>query len=144
MLYVCVCVSVYVPRACACTCVLRCVCVCMCVCVSVSVRVCVCVCDRERERCTSVGRTDTVGAEKRCSECALGSSLTHILSIASQHLPPNSARIGYATEGALFVSEQLSTDAVSLLGKVWVLIRLWKQNSFLAPSSKLCRNWLCH
>ena len=34
------------------------------------------------------------------------------------------ARIGYATEGALFVSAQLSTDAVSTLRKVWVLITL--------------------
>ena len=27
-------------------------------------------------------------------------------------LPPNSARFGYATEGALFISAQLSSDAV--------------------------------
>jgi len=33
------------------------------------------------------------------------------------------ARIGYATEGALFISMQLSTDADSALRKVWVLIR---------------------
>ena len=32
-------------------------------------------------------------------------------SIAFWHLPPNSARSGYATEGALFISTQLSTDA---------------------------------
>ena len=44
--------------------------------------------------------------------------------IAFRHLPPNSARIGYATEGALSISVQLSTDAVSALRKVWVLIRL--------------------
>ena len=37
----------------------------------------------------------------------------HTPSIAFRHLPPNSARIGYATEGALFISAQLSTDAVS-------------------------------
>ena len=30
---------------------------------------------------------------------------------------------GYATEGALFISAQLSTDAVSALRKVWVLIK---------------------
>ena len=46
-----------------------------------------------------------------------------------RHLPPNSARLSYATEGALFISAQLSTDAVSVLRKVWVLIRLWKQPS---------------
>ena len=36
----------------------------------------------------------------------------------------NSARFSYVTEGALFISTQLSTDAVSTLRKVWVLIRL--------------------
>ena len=35
-----------------------------------------------------------------------------------------SARIGYATEGALFISAQLSTDAVNVLRKVRVLILL--------------------
>ena len=37
--------------------------------------------------------------------------------IAFRHLPPNSARFGYATEGALdFISAQLSTDTISALG----------------------------
>ena len=54
------------------------------------------------------------GAGKRCSEC---------------DLPPNSARISYATEGAFFFSAKLSTDAVSALRKVWVLIRRWKQHN---------------
>ena len=45
----------------------------------------------------------------------------HTPSIAFRHLPPNSARFSYATEGALFISAQLSTDAVSALQKVWVL-----------------------
>ena len=31
---------------------------------------------------------------------------THTPSIAFRHLPPNSARFGYATEGALFISVQ--------------------------------------
>ena len=53
----------------------------------------------------------------------------HTPSIAFRHLPPISARFGYATEGALFISAQLSTDAVSAVRKVWVLIRLWKQPS---------------
>ena len=50
--------------------------------------------------------------------------LTHTPSIAFRHLPPNSARFSYATEGALFISAQLSTDTVSALQKVRVLIRL--------------------
>ena len=45
------------------------------------------------------------------------------------HLPPNSARFGYATEGVLFITAPLSTDAVSALRKVRVLIRLWKEPS---------------
>ena len=53
----------------------------------------------------------------------------HTPSIAFWHLPPDSARFSYATEGALFISEQLSTNAVSALWKVQVLIRLWKQPS---------------
>ena len=46
----------------------------------------------------------------------------HTPSIAFRHLPPNSARFSYATEGALFISAQLSSDAVSALRKVRVLI----------------------
>ena len=42
-------------------------------------------------------------------------ALTHTPSIAVRHLPPNSARFSYATEGALLISAQLSTDAVSAL-----------------------------
>ena len=49
---------------------------------------------------------------------------THTPSTAFRHLPPNSARFGYATEGALFISAQLSTDTVSALRKVLVLISL--------------------
>ena len=51
--------------------------------------------------------------------------------LAFRHLPPNSARFSCATEGALFMSTQLSTDTVSALRKVWVLIWLWKQPSAL-------------
>ena len=46
----------------------------------------------------------------------------HTPSIAFRHLPPNSARFSYATEGALFISVQLSSDAVSALRKVPVLL----------------------
>ena len=53
--------------------------------------------------------------------------LGNTLSITFRHLPPNSARSGYTTEGALFISVQLSV--VSALWKAWVLIRLRKQHS---------------
>ena len=46
---------------------------------------------------------------------------SHTRSIAFWHLPPNSVRFSYVTEGALFISAQLSTDAVSALRKVRVL-----------------------
>ena len=49
-------------------------------------------------------------------------SHSHTPSIAFRHLPPNSARFSYATEGAFFISAQLSSDAVSALRKVRVLI----------------------
>ena len=41
---------------------------------------------------------------------------------AFQHLPPKRSlpKIGYATEGALFLTALLSTDAVSALRKDWV------------------------
>ena len=62
--------------------------------------------------------------------CGLGiGERSHSPSIAFRHLPPNSARFSYATKGALFISAQMSSDAVSALRKVWVLIRLWKQRS---------------
>ena len=42
--------------------------------------------------------------------CGLGiGERSHTPSIAFRHLPPNSARFGYATEGALFISAQLSS-----------------------------------
>ena len=49
---------------------------------------------------------------------------THTPSIAFRHPPPNSTRCSYTTEGALFISAQLSSDAVSALRKVRVLIWL--------------------
>ena len=57
-----------------------------------------------------------------------GEGRNYTPSIAFRHLPPSSARTGYATERSLeiFISAQLSTDAVSALRKVWVLLRLWK------------------
>ena len=51
-----------------------------------------------------------------------GLSTDHIPSTAFRHLPPHSVRFSYATEGALFISALLSTDTVSVLRKVRVLI----------------------
>ena len=59
---------------------------------------------------------------------ALSRGRPHTPSIAFPHLPPDSIR----TEGALFISAQLSTDTVSALRKVRVLIRLRKQLSVKA------------
>ena len=64
-----------------------------------------------------------------CTTIRIPKLSSHTPSIAFRHLPLNSARFSYATEGALFISAQLSTDAVSALRKVRVLIRLWKQPS---------------
>ena len=43
--------------------------------------------------------------------------------IAFRHLPPSSAGSGYTTEGALFISTQLSTDAVGAIP--WTYIDLY-------------------
>ena len=58
-----------------------------------------------------------------CRKPVLGVWLKLTLRV-SLSVPPNSARFGYATEVALFISAQLSTDAVSAPRKVWVLITL--------------------
>ena len=98
-------------RARVCLCVCVCVCACVCACVHACVRACVRVYVRARTR----------------------ACVCHTPNIAFRHLPPNSARFDYATEGALFISAQLSTDALSAaLRKVWVLIRLWIRSN-LAP-----------
>ena len=57
-----------------------------------------------------------------CGGGKIRQTQTHTPSTAFRHLPSNSARFSYATEGALFISAQLSTDAVTALRKVWVLI----------------------
>ena len=61
-----------------------------------------------------------LGRSHLCQYCG------HTPSVTFWHLPPNSARFGYAIDGPLFTSAQLTTDTVSALGKVWVLIRLWE------------------
>ena len=50
--------------------------------------------------------------------------LIHTRSIAFRHPPPISARFTYTTEGVLFISTQLSSNVVSALWKVPVLIGL--------------------
>jgi len=60
---------------------------------------------------------------------------THTPSIAFRFLPPNPDRFGYATEGALFISAQLSSDAVSALRKVSVLIKLQALGYGILPST---------
>ena len=52
--------------------------------------------------------------------CVITLCVCHTLSITFWHLPPNSARFSYATEGVLFISMQLSSDTVSALQKVRV------------------------
>ena len=49
------------------------------------------------------------------------------------------ARSGYTTEGALFLSTQLSTNAVSTFQKIWVVIRLWRNIS----SKYVCKREVC-
>ena len=61
----------------------------------------------------------------------------HTPRITFRHPPPNSARFSYATEGILFISAQLSIDAVSALRKVRVLINHTPSIAFrhLPPNS---------
>ena len=59
-----------------------------------------------------------------CGNPCMSQLWRHTPSIAFRHLPPNSARFSYATEGALFISAQLSTDAITTLPKLRVLIWL--------------------
>ena len=59
----------------------------------------------------------------------------HILAPSSK-----STWTGHAAEGALFISMQLSTNAVSTLWKVWVLIRK-KLVSKHAHKHEACQLW---
>ena len=71
-------------------------------------------------------------AEELLSE-ARAELQNHTAGRVFQHIAPDSDRIGYAAERALFISAQLSTDAVSVFRKVLVLIRLWKQQRACEP-----------
>ena len=59
-----------------------------------------------------------------CPDPTFQRSISGTLPQLSGILLQNSIVIGYATEGTLFLSAQLSTDAVSGLRKIWLLIRL--------------------
>ena len=76
------------------------------------------------------------GRNLTAKSAVLGDAPIHTPSIAFGHLPPNSARTGYATKGALFISTQLSTDAVSALWKVWVLVRMRRPERALKHARK--------
>ena len=54
--------------------------------------------------------------------CVLGRYVASTLQASLSGTFLQTARFGYATEGALFISAQLSTDAVSALRKVPALI----------------------
>ena len=74
---------------------------------------------------TSYGSGWREDAVNQCLELGIQQHETdhgHTPSVAFRHPPPNSARIDYATEGVLFIAAQLSSDAVSALRKVPVLI----------------------
>ena len=66
-------------------------------------------------------RDDWAGEGRLTGLCACA-CVCDTPSTAFGHLPPNPARFSYATVGALFISAQLSSDAVSALRKVPVLI----------------------
>ena len=70
-------------------------------------------------------------ADERCWQDELQGELTVVI-LLDIKCPVNcymSARIGYTTEGTLFISAQLSTDTASALCKVWVVTGLWEQHS---------------
>ena len=78
-------------------------------------------CQAEKPPGAFLTRVRIPGAAKDFSP-RLSHLSVHTPSTAFRHLPPNSARFSYATEGALFISAQLSSDVVSALRKVRVLI----------------------
>ena len=85
-------------------------------------------------------RMDQVGQGEVTNTCH---RWRHTLSLAFWHLPPNSAIIGWVTEGALFNSASLSAHAVSAIQKVWVLTRLCKQyiTQTCTRGEKIHFNW---
>ena len=84
---------------------------------------------RADKECTFNGVTNRgsleEGAGKRCRKRGADAHSEHRFPAPSSKL----CQIYLAAEGALFISAQLSSDPVSVLRKVWLLIRLWKQSS---------------
>ena len=78
---------------------------------------------------------ETECQERTPSKVQESDARSHTPSIAFRHLPPNSARFSCATEGALFISGQLSTDTVNAFRKVWVLIKLQTLVYDILPST---------
>ena len=74
--------------------------------------------------CSSALCSFTSDSATACKGWSESCRSTHTPSTAFRHLPPNSARFSYATVGVLFISAQLSSDTVSALLKVRVLIWL--------------------
>ena len=66
----------------------------------------------------------TCGGQLPWHNLCCGKDEFTLRAITFWHLPPNSARFSYATEWALFISVQLSSNAVSALRKVRGLIWL--------------------
>ena len=64
------------------------------------------------------------GTNKNTIVWIVETELFFFLFLFSSNFLPNSARFSYATEGVLFIYAQLSSDAVSVLRKVRVLIWL--------------------
>ena len=74
---------------------------------------------RTNPKCLRVGGTSTGLIQAVTDACSpLDVVRTTLQDSLFRHLPPYSARFRYATEEALFISAQLSTDAVSTLRKV--------------------------
>ena len=70
--------------------------------------------------------------------------IMHTPSIVFWDHLPNSARIGYATEGALFIFAQLSPNNICAHWKVWVLMQLWMSkhaHKHEARPSQVTKKW---
>ena len=78
---------------------------------------------REKEVDTPFGKVSLPLFIETCASFLFGplSQAANRQSLAFRHLFPNSARFGYTTEGSVFISTQMSTNAVSTLWKAWVL-----------------------
>ena len=74
-----------------------------------------------RARCTPNKSVPTLRYTRRHGPVHTGHACRHLPS-AVPWISEDRLLVTYATEGTLFISAQLSTDAVNVLRKVWVLI----------------------